>query len=387
MFGLLLALGASYVKDVCVAPTNISPPPANMTIKLVEVVTRHGSRVPTKTFLTRPKRGAWLCDSEQAIATRFNAIPQVRPRRVHNIIDPRVADYPPNCRAGDLTLDGMLQHHELGISFHKYLIEEQQFLPKELDNGIMYIHSTNRQRTYDSALSFLQGLYPPISMNEIITIESGVTEKDYFHPETASCAEYKEMKTNYSSTPEFKKFLADTIEQAQPIFDALGVTSTKYSDINNACDYALTFWCNNISFGQNITEDMIHVCRKYVGSLMGVMYRTNPGIATSPAMREIFRIMDESLGGEKPTKFALLSSHDTTIAGLLAMMDYSEELGPPYASYLMFEVLEDNNSKELHIRVVFNGKDIPLVDGRTCVTLHEFREKIGPLLGHCPEFE
>ena len=383
---LLTALAAAAVNEKCVAPVGAFPaPPDNSTLRLVELVTRHGARTPTSTYLPIPRRGAWLCDSETAIATRFSAVPQVRPRRIHNILDTRLVDYPPNCRSGDLTVDGMLEHKALGASYRKYLIEQQKLLPEALDNGLLYLHATHSQRTYDSALSFMQGLYEPVSMNEILTIESGISGKDYFHPERKSCAELKQISKNYTHSHEFKTYMNQVAQKIQPILDELNVTDPSADDIDGACDFAFTFWCNGNSVIPGLTDEMIDTCMEYNGKMMYGMYSTSPGVAGSPAMREIFRIMDESIL-QKPVRFALISSHDSTVAALLTMLGYTEKYGPAYASHLAFELWEDDATKEMYIRVVYNGKEIPLINEKTLVKLHEFRQKIGVLTNHCPEF-
>ena len=383
----LLCFASSVVNERCRARAKEIPlRPENHTLKFIELVTRHGARTPNAEYLSLDRRGTWICDSEAAIATRFSAVPQMRPRRIHKIIDSRLATYPPNCQEGDLTVDGMLEHRDLGILFRKYLVDQQSFLPEDLDNGIMYLHATHSQRTYDSALSFMQGLYPPVSMNEILTIESGVSGKDYFHPERKSCKELKELSKNYTSTTEFKEYMKETANVIQPLLDALDVTDPDADDIDGVCDFTFTYWCNDNTFTPEVTDEMIEKCIEYQGKMMFGLYSSGKGIAASPSMRELFRLMDESLGGHSPVRFALISSHDSTVAALLTMLGYTEVQGPPYASYLAFEVWENEDSKEFYIRVFYNGKEIPLIDGNTLVKLHEFRALVGPLTSHCHEF-
>lgn len=232
----------------------------------------------------------------------------------------------------------------------------------------------------------MHGLYEPISVNEILTIERGVSGRDYFHPERGSCAELKSLAKNYTSSDDFQKYKDEVANKIRPLLDGLNLSDPSADDIDDACDFGLTFWCNGKSVIPNVTDAMIDTCREYLGKLMYGLYGSGPGIAGSPAMRDIFRLMDESLSGQSPVRFALISSHDSTVSALLTMLGYSEPYGPPYASHLAFEVWEDTNTREMQIRVVYNGVEVPLIDGKSLVKLHEFRQKIGPMTNHCPEF-
>lgn len=97
--------------DECVAPREYSildVPGKNYTLKYVSVLTRHGARSPLDPFLERQQRGIWRCDSEDAQAAHMESNPVVKPRRVKTILDNRFAEYPPNCKLGDLIIDGMI---------------------------------------------------------------------------------------------------------------------------------------------------------------------------------------------------------------------------------------------------------------------------------------
>jgi acid phosphatase len=299
--------------------------------------------------------------------------------------DPRLVEFPPNCRTGDLLIEGMIQQEKLGEFFHDYLVKNLSFLPEVLDTGLVYVRCDHQQRTLDSATAFMQGLWPPQTYNEILTIESGGLSMDFFEPSSGSCADLRKLYDEYADSPEFINFTASIRTVVDPI--------VKYfnSSIGSSCDSALARWCNEGSLGpdiQNQTEvdEIMDTCRRYFGLEQFGAYKTNPGVAASPAMRELFRLMDSALGGRKSFRFALLSSHDTTVASLLTMIGHVEEYYPPFASWIAFEVWDDRKIGDLMLRVVYNSKVVNVTGGPGYMKLSDFRTQLGPLMKYCPEF-
>lgn len=66
-----------------------------------------------------------------------------------------------NIMSEDLTNSGERQHYLLGLKRRKNYIDELEFLPSKYDPRIMYIESTDLNRTIMSAQAHLMGMYPP----------------------------------------------------------------------------------------------------------------------------------------------------------------------------------------------------------------------------------
>lgn len=66
-----------------------------------------------------------------------------------------------NITSEDLTTSGERQHYLLGLKRRKLYIDQLEFLPPNYDPRLMYIESTDLNRTIMSAYAHLMGMFPP----------------------------------------------------------------------------------------------------------------------------------------------------------------------------------------------------------------------------------
>ena len=109
----------------CESPLKHAPLIPNAKLVSFALFLRHGLRAPINIhdYLDRSEVGTWICDSDDSEAPRnhfsihpnFNQNPSKISRRYFNQLDANLVEYPPNCQAGDLLVQGMKQHYELGI--------------------------------------------------------------------------------------------------------------------------------------------------------------------------------------------------------------------------------------------------------------------------------
>ena len=393
MLNFLLFLSYS-TKDECVAQHSYTIlEDKNYTLKQIQILTRHGARSPLDTFQPREMRGAWRCDSTNAQSGRIEAIPLSKPRRVRTILDNRFAEYPPNCRLGDLIIEGMEQHVRLGSIMREYLIDKLQFLPDTLDPTILFARCTSYDRTYRSALSFLAGLYPPASPYEIVDLVSGSPSLDPLRPKKDFCKDFQNYYDEYFQSDDFQKYFNETRDYVQPVLDYLNISKEKvdFSKLDKISDWVTTMYCNDKYMPDTITQEIINKCREYQGTMLYGFYAHNAtkrGIPFSYGFREMGRLLDAFTNGESNYRFILLSAHDSTVAAFLSMLGYTETFIPPLASYVAMEVYLHEPSQEYYIRFVFNGQPVTLsfMNNKSLVNLHEFRQYIDPMtLPYCPE--
>ena len=388
MLGLFYIFSISTISE-CIATTNHDIfNDTNYKLIHIQVVTRHGARSPLDPFLPKTHRGSWQCDSSDSNAPRVESVPFDLPRRIHHLLDPRMAEYPPNCRLGDLLIDGMDQHLELGKSYRNYLINNLNFLPNLLDPNLIFIRATAYDRTYRSALSFLNGFYPPATQGEILNIITGSPTLDPLRPNKDVCLDIKNLYDNFISSDNFKFFKENTIKEIENILNYLNETTTDPKRIDKICDWVTTMYCNDKLMYPNITQNEINSCRKFQGFMLYGLYGKDDetrGIGYSYGMREMFKILDESISGINMIKFVLLSAHDSTIAAFLSLLGYSNEFIPPLASNIAMEIYKKD--QEHFIRFVYNGipLQLPLFSNNILIKLHDFKQKIFPLINKCPE--
>ena len=356
-------------------------------MKYVSVLTRHGARSPLDPFLERQQRGIWRCDSEDAQAAHMESNPVVKPRRVKTILDNRFAEYPPNCKLGDLIIDGMIQHKLLGQKLRELYYEKLHFIPEYLDPTVVFARCTAYDRTFRSAISFMSGLYEPADPNEVLEITTGSPSSDSLRPKKDFCKDFNTMANDYFGSKEFTDYYQETLNSVQPVINYLNVTDVSYSKLDKICDWVTTMFCNEQYMPDEITSDMITTCRRYQGTMLYGLYNKTRGVAFSYGMREVLKYLDSYINGESTQRFVLLSAHDSTVAAFLSFLGFKNDFIPPLASHIVMEVYNDEAESELYVRFVFNGQPlkIDLMGDQELFKLHDFRQKIGQYLLYCPE--
>ena len=395
MFSLFLGFLLAY-DDQCVATPDAFP--AKVTdkkLKFVEVLTRHGARAPLGAYdVPVQYRGYWQCDSDDAVAPRMHAAPIEHYRRFKQVIDQRLTEYLPNCRSGDLTLTGMMQQQKLGEAYHKYLYETtnlfdsvNEVIP---DPSTIYARCSDVERTFRSAQAFLHGAFPPQSPNEIIDIIADTSDGSLLRPNKDWCQDMTDAWNKHIDDPEYEKWVSDNGETVKPVIDFLNLGEVNGDNLNTACDYVCTHYCDDKQAPSVVTDEIEQVCLNVTGSYLYDYYLSNSSVTASYTMRELLRIPKLIRNNNSSVKFALMSSHDTTVAAVNALLGgvtARQARIPPYASHLLLELYADNDGT-LYIRFALNGKEIPLAqcNNQTMVKFDEFVEKYSEINNYCKEF-
>jgi acid phosphatase len=393
----LLSRHAVSYDDMCVAPHKMPPPVNNMKLKFVEVLTRHGARAPLGSYQVPMQfRGYWQCDSDDAIAPRMHAAPVKHYRRFKQVLDQRLTEYLPNCRSGDLLLSGMVQHQKLGQAFHEYLYKTTKLFDEETesvpDPKTIYARCSDVERTFRSAQGFLHGLFPPQSPNEIIDIYTDTSDGSLLRPNHNWCSNMTDLWNQHIESEEYKNWAATNIPKVKPVFELLGLTEETGENLNTACDFVTTHYCDNKLLTSDITEEMQQVCLNVTGSYIYDYFLKGPLITGSYTMRELLRIPKMIRNDNSKVKFALMSSHDTTVAAINVLIggkDARKQRIPPFASHLVLELYEENTSKDLYIRFTLNGDEIPMAlfeDKRKIAKFDDFIEAYKEINDFCHEF-
>lgn len=389
MFYLLAILATSRFDYRCEANRTHAAPIDGMKLKYIQVLTRHGQRTPIQVFLDKSNRGQWECDGESAIATRCYSSPARRYRYITKKFDQRYVDYLPNCRPGDLTIYGQNQHVKLGNMYRDYLVNELHFLPSKLDPRLVKLVSSSVDRSFRSAESFLMGFYPPTDVNEVLDMETGSATTSSMIISGGNCKDVEQAINKFHESDEYKAILDKYYPTLKESLDALQLDKS-YHGFDSLCGWVIAFVCNDtIRTPSFITDEVIDVCNKVqaVHQYNTFASAKSPGLVISYTMRHMLKLADDFLVGKSPKKFALLSAHDTTLAALLTLLGYKDEIIPPYASHIAMEIWEDVD-REKYVRFVFNGKPVQIASlNNDVIKYDDFRTYVQPLIDYCYEIE
>jgi acid phosphatase len=382
---LFFAIPALPLRPACEAPRVFASPVPNNTLVYLQVLFRHGMRTPTVVFLNRSDRGAWTCNALGLVAAHTVSAPARRYRLYHRHFDPRYVEFPPSCRAGDLTAEGMTQHLDLGRAYRQNYFS---FLPELLHPDHFTFVTSPVDRCIRSAEAFLLGLYPSESPNEVLYLQTGTETTSDLMVQGTACPEIDAANQAFQNGAIVQQFMNDTWPIMKPAFDILGL-SKNYSSYAQFASWAVAFNCSETAEGPPwLTDEVMNVSQRMSAlTQYGTFANATRGLYASYLLRHILRDADTQLGSATGKKMAIFSAHDTSLAAALVALGFTEDHIPFYASHLAFEYWRSDDGL-IKIRVVFNGKPV-LIDPfmEEVVPFDDFRTVVQPFLAHCPDVE
>ncbi|EAY02778.1 Histidine acid phosphatase family protein [Trichomonas vaginalis G3] len=401
MFGVLLSLLAYTTKlgvtidFPCVSPVPLGDekveavnPLPNMTLKQMIVLTRHGARSPIDSY-SQNETEDWYCDddNQHAWAPRYQAAGGSIFRRFHQKLDPTTLRFKPSCPPGGLITDGMRQHYQLGSFFRKIYVNQLKFLPEYYDPTQIYVRSSEVDRCVRSAISFMNGLYPAATPDEMVTIETGHATLEMLHPQTSQCKDLKQAWDNWVKTYDYLQHKNEATPYLKPLADAVNIDFYKSEATWMFIgDWMATIACTSHQLPDLVNDTVLTYGMKAVEFYSHGFFKYARGVAGSAIMREILRIVDNRLAGKNNYKFALLSAHDVSIVAALTLLGYDNPHWSPFRSYMVTQIWEDQN-EQLYIRFVYNNQPVKInfMENESLVKLTRFRSRVAGYLDHCRE--
>jgi acid phosphatase len=286
---------------------------------------------------------------------------------------------------GQLTPLGMQQEYNLGKKFHHRYIEQEKLLPRSYHPGIIYVRSTDVDRTLMSAECVLMGLYPLGSgpflhssflMNSFalpfgfqpIPIHTVSQESDTL---LLSHHHRSELEKGISSIPACR----ERERQLQPYFPswskATGVPLHDAIDLEALGDALYIYRLKHLAMpkGLSIAESdtIIQACKVVFKQSITAMDQSGKNL-----LLEIAHHLEEATEKKSPLKYILYSAHDSSIMSLLAAMNVSIQEIPHYSSDLNIALYEDGKDR-FEVQVTLNDHPLQLISGTgTEYSLQEF---------------
>lgn len=370
----------------CVAPL-ASVPPLNLTLTAIFLFTRHGERAPVDKWAKKGEEGVWVCEGDDALVPKTTTINvNGQYRRFAWNVNPASAPFKPSCDQMGLTLEGMRQHAELGRFYRKMLIEDRKFLPELFDSELITLRASQSDRTIKSLIAFINGMYPPAFIDEILEVQTGVSGRERLNPDPYGCTDLQRDYHDFVASPEFKARANHSLEAQKPIYDYLGLEP----DDQNwqwLGDWMYSFRCSGQPLPEVITPERWELAMNDTVYYAAGFFRQYLADAVGPIWRLLLREIQDRLSGVKRSKFTLFSAHDSTLMAIRAGLGYVDESElSPYRSHLMVEMYDDNGAPKL--RFVYNGEVMPvLYKGKMLdvISLSQFKNMVAPTLSGCAE--
>jgi acid phosphatase len=232
----------------------------------------------------------------------------------------------------------------------------------------------------------LNGLFPPQSPNELITIERGQLDAEILRPSGALCKDMQQVGDTISSDETHMARIKEHWQTIKHIAEYLELDFSP-ANVSLIADWVGTHNCVDRVLPSIVGEADIANCHAIVAESMYIGCNKNATVFVSYAMREVLRIAAQSVNQESKLKFSLLSAHDSTVSSFLCYLtEFDQSRIPPYASHVLMEIWTAHGGKKF-VRWVYNGRVLKLkrFDGREVVSYDEFVDGTKDVYRFCTE--
>lgn len=302
------------------------------------------------------------------------------------------APYTGETPLGHLTPEGVAKCYQLGTQFRQKYVTQYRLLPEMYDSRLMYVRSTDFDRTLMSAQSVLMGLYPlgtgPQLKGGDHAIPGGVQPipihtKDQDNDTMIPCENENQLinklREKYVySTSEWQKKHREMERYFSEWEAATGFKIESLYTVGSLGDTLKIYESHQIALPTALTPQQ----RQELKDLKEWIYLTTWQNYTSaatlghPLLETIQGYLSDANEQKTPLKYVLFSAHDVTLARTVAAMGAKLPEFPEYNAVLHFALIE-NDKKQRKVKVLYNNEPlyIPGCKGNIC-DLNQFKTVI-----------
>lgn len=290
-------------------------------LRLVQVLYRHGDRTPTHPFPTDEWKDSW---SEGL---------------------------------GQLTNVGKTQQYGLGQFLRR---RYDHFLTSTYNKTEITIHSTDVDRTLMSAYCNLAGLYPPGKDQrwdanldwQPIPVHTRPVAEDYVLSFDAVCPRYNELMAEVKNSPEAKTFDEEHKELYIMIGNYTGADVSNLFDISDIYDTLYIEKLKNKTTPSWLSDSLYEALDECDKKDFFLSFKTDElcRLRGGFLVKEMIQHMQDKLDGKNESQKAFIySAHDMTIVAFLSSLHLYNNVQPPYASAVIVELHESNGNRSVKI--------------------------------------
>eukprot|EP00033_Pygsuia_biforma_P000990 GCRY01001134.1.p1 GENE.GCRY01001134.1~~GCRY01001134.1.p1 ORF type:complete len:483 (-),score=82.13 GCRY01001134.1:200-1576(-) len=343
----------------CSAPVSAQYPGVNdnLSLKQVIAVFRHGDRTKCQANHCWPgsQNEEWDCSLTAASVPdehlKGGNIPLVS-RLYRKQYDEGVEFFKGNCMIGQLTVKGYQQHIKNGENFRKIYHDGYHLVNAASD---VYLRSTDVPRTLQSAQAIYTGMFPADARAQhtsLVALHTRDSVTDNLLSNHHLCPLVSEYMLEAKNSSSWKERQANV---AIPLKERLFKT-LKYPRLKDVPSWANLFdcigvhTCNNRPLPAALTQDLIDQIAdeaiaeySYVTTYPDRFAAAKANLGT--LINEFLVALQSAVRGEPQPPLRVYSGHDITIMPLALFFDLAQKKDwSPYASSLVFELFEMNNS-------------------------------------------
>ncbi len=282
---------------------------------------------------------------------------------------------------GELTPVGMQQEYNLGVMLRDKYMKQYKLLPFEYDSAVMYVRSSDTNRTLMSAQSLLIGLYPlgsgpflagtdnealPSGFQPIPIHTVAKADDDLLLPNTTSPMSATLLnKYVFSSKPWQDK--SNKVKDKLPRWSK--ITGLDIKTLANLISLGDTLYIRQL-YGAPIPDGMTQsevneiinlgkwaFANSFKPSVIGDYFSTK-------LLNEIYSAFNvAAAAGYLPKasqmRYLLYVGHDSTVSAIMSALKVPLSAPPPYAANLNFSLWQDEKSRYT-VTINYNGESIKI---------------------------
>ncbi|XP_046545921.1 lysosomal acid phosphatase-like isoform X1 [Haliotis rubra] len=300
---------------------------ASPTLRLVNLVYRHGDRSPYRTY-----------------PNNLNSIDKNWPQGL-----------------GWLTTEGMKQHYSLGRFIRR---RYTGFLSDKYLHTEIRVESSDVDRCLMSAYSNLAGLYPP-SGDQVwnsnipwqpIPVHTRPEVEDNMLAMQEPCKKYDQIEAANFASNRIKQLMAGNQEFLQLLSRETGFKPFNVRDILPVAD---TLYCekvHNITWPAWVNDTIYAKARDLEQIGFDLLFHDNVGrLKGGPLVKKWIDLAQQKVATKTiSTKMNVFSAHDSTVVSVLSALKLYNNLIPPYTSTLFME-LHEATSGVFHVELYYRN--------------------------------
>ena len=308
------------------------------------------------------------------------------------------------CGRGQLTQLGERQLREVGAMLRRQYVEQDKLLPPTFTSSALALRSTNTSRTRMSTVRLVQGLYPgtPLATIRALTNVKPERDEDLFPP-YRYCDRLRELFHSTLQQPLYRQYL-----ETEPLISfhqqAMSLLANTPFDAKSKQQQDVSFvalsdslkcrQAEQLPLPAHITDEiaahiertaefMFHSLLKagehptlgrnyFINALLderSTRVSENARLSVGRFIQSLLPPFEAAVkGGAKVpgdgVRLHVYGAHDSSFVSILSALGMDEPLTgnwPPFASYLVVELLADDTSNERLVRVVYNGQQAALM--------------------------
>ncbi|XP_071111984.1 prostatic acid phosphatase-like [Haliotis cracherodii] len=312
---------------VCLCLTAQAKAPSSL--KLVNLVYRHGDRSPTMTYPKNP-----------------NHVNETWPEGL-----------------GWLSTLGMQEQYSLGSFLRR---RYTGFLSDQYIHTEIRVNSSDVERCLMSAYSNLAGLYPPSGDQmwnsniswQPIPVHTRPAEEDRELNMGEDCPKYDQLYDASLKSNRVKKEEAENKEFYEFITRVTGVSHESIADIWQIADSLFCEKQHNVTWPTWVNSTIYKKLRDLEAWGFDLMFRgkEESRLKGGPLLRDWISLAKEKIKNQTANivKMNMFSAHDTTVAAVLSALSVYNRMSPPYTATVFME-LHQNTSGDFHVELYFRN--------------------------------